>query len=428
MQHYAGNNLTNALKDIEHNKILKEDYNKVLLAMEKGRLLYLNNQPKEACDLLIEAEYRLEDWNTFYKRTLTGNKKIVSDQRYTKNGEPLPDANSNSLQQNTRVRGYVSSTTVPTFKALYKTEYLGTEIERPMVNYVIGLCGVKLKDDKPLTEAKRLTMLQDQLNIRKSPISNFVPYTPNPFIDMCTAFFYEQMMANNDAFIAYERAYKAFKEPNCFNNYGINMPVQLLPKLIKLSELLGFADRTDWYQKEWAKKETLTETNNTIILLEFNMAPRKYNKIIEVPLPDNTITTCNYPFVNAISYPVNKINVSTQKQTTVADIIFDINHTMVEVGAKETKNEMDERIRNGITSRTENNKTKYSLSADVSRRNYDTRSWQSLPLQIAYSYVNLTEGVNEITISYKTKGKTVVKSLKVNYTKGDKIIPIRIMD
>lgn len=428
MNHFAKNETNEAVKAIEHNKQLKEPYNKVLLGMEKSRLLYLNNQAAEASKMLFEVENRLEDWNSFFKRDITGSKEVISDHRYTKNGEQMPAADNN-FENRKNVRGAVTTTSVPTFKALYKTEYLGTYLERPMVNYMIGLCGIKLKDEKPLVEAKKLFLMQDRLNTRKTPIAKNIPYTPNPFIDMCTGFFYEQMGVTNDAFIAYERAFQAFKEPNCSLNYGITIPNQLLPQLIFLSKKLGYADRVEKYEKlQMGMSKVIEVEKNALLLIEFNMSPRKYNRFVEVDLPDQTTATCNSPFIQSVSEPVSEIKLIHNETIIGVDVISNFHHTMLNIEANEIRQEFDEYIRNNIDKKTEGEKITYSIPINIRKRNYDTRTWQSLPLQIAYCRANFKAGLNIITLNYTSNNKTISKVITINYSKGDKIIPVSIID
>lgn len=409
MDAYYVSQYDSALVELEQNNYIRQSYNLTLYKLEKARLLYLSNKPEEAAKLLIEAEATLDDNGKKYYRDLMGNKVYWSDNRYTIDGRPLPPPPKNmdeAMDQGSYVRGSVGYAMVPHIKSPAKTTYLCTNIERPLLSYQIGLCGITLHDDKPLVEAKLLYALQDKLNIRKTPVGPN-NYSPNPFLHMCSGIFFEAANELNSAFIAYELALKAYNDSNCFANYGVLLPQQLKTDLMLMSGKLGFTDRYDKYKNQFALTRTETNQQQVLLLIELNHTPRKnIGKTKEnEKFP--------YPYIEKVSAAATNLTLAIDGVTYEAPIINNLQYQLGDVAATAMKTVFYKNIKWTVEER-------YS--------NYDSRNWQTLPAQICYTRVPLKAGVQQVSIRYFSDNKLVQKSITINMNAADRVIPIRIID
>lgn len=409
MDAYYANHYDTALAELEQNKYIKEAYNLTLYKLEKARLLYLNNKPEEAAKLLIEAEVTLDDNGKKYHHDLMGNKVYWTDNRYTIDGRPLPPPPKNSdeaLEQSSYVRGSFGYAMVPHFKSAAKTTYLSTDIERPLLNYQIGLCGLALKDDKPLIEAKLLYALNDKLNIRKTPVSQH-NYSPNPFLHLCSGIFFEAANEMNSAFIAYELALKSYNDSNCLANYGLKLPQQLKTDLILMSSKLGFTDRYDKYKNQFALIPKETEQPQVLLLIELNHTPRKdIGKTKESE-------KFPYPYIKKVSGDATNLTVAIDGVVYEAPIINNLQYQLGDAVATAMETTFYKNMKWTVSERY---------------KNYDSRNWQTLPAQICYTKLPLKIGVQQLQVSYFADNKLVQKNVSVHMKTGDRVIPIRIID
>lgn len=409
MDAYYANQYNTALLELEQNKYLKQPYNAILYNLEKARLLYLNNNPKDASTLLIEAETWLDDNGKKYYRDLMGNKVYWADNRYTIDGRPLPPPPKNmdeAMDQGSYVRGSVGYAMVPHFKSVAKTTYLSTDIERPLLNYQIGLCGIALHDDKPLVEAKLLYALNDKLNVRKTPVGS-ANYSPNPFLHLCSGIFFEAANELNSAFIAYELALKSYNDSNCLANYGIKLPQQLKTDLILMSRKLGFTDRYERYKQQFALTPKETGQPQVLLLIEINHTPHKdIGKTKESE-------KFPYPYIKKVSGTVSNLSVTIDSTFYKAPIINNLQYQLGNVAAT-------------IMETTFYKNMKWTVSERY--KNYDSRNWQTLPAQICYTRVPLKAGVQQVSIRYFSDDKLVQKNITISMKADDRVIPIRIVD
>ncbi len=426
---YYQNNYTQALNEIEKNKYLCADYNKLLYLLEKGRLLYLQGNYEAASQLFIEAEQAQEDWNSFFYRDINGHKTYLMDNRYTRDGTPLPPPPKNmdeAMDQGAAgVRGSYGSASTITFTPPHKTVYACADFERPLVNYYIGLCGLQKLDDNPIIEAKRLELLMQQLDTRKFPP---MPgnYSSNPFIYMCQGIFYESKGELNDAFIAYEHALKAFEDPACIINYGLSLPQQLKQDLLDLSKQLGFMDKYSSYAKRFNQAQQDLPLNSSLVLLiEKQHVPHKDSKLLWLvpgqpePFEQNPHTAAwvkiNKVFVAPSAQPVNEVSVEAAGQTYLPAPINNLEYMMME--ATRTRIATEQRINTGAGANKQ-------LTAV---HNYDTRNWQTLPAAIDYVRIPLGKGMHELKIRYQLNGKWVEQPVQVNIQQSRQVMMVRVI-
>ena len=416
------NDFAKSLAELEKNEYLKEDFNANLYQIEKGRLLFLMGKYEDASKLFIEAELSMEDWKTFHYRSSKGESTYLMDKRYTKDGSSLPPPPSKTgdyfSQNYSQVRGSYGVATTASFKSPRNLKFICNDYERPMINFYVGLCGIKLNDDKPYVEAKRLNILMQNLDIRKFPMNpGPVGYATNPFIPLSSGIFYEAMGDYNNALIAYEKAVMCFEESYCYANYGVRMSTQLLVDVLSLLKKLGFQDRVEIFTKKypWVQADKSTINNTAILIVEEGYVPLKDQEVYWIV---NGRTTSEKPrWSNQGSQSTKNTRVIVKPQNYMAaNSIVGLNQTEMKgaviLNMDYAMNEvMKERLRiEGIK-----DTAAQASSMNSSIQNNDTRNWQNLPSKIAYYRVPLSNTTNEISISYyNIKGEKKMQKATVS--------------
>jgi len=416
------NDFAKSLAELEKNEYLKVDFNANLYQIEKGRLLFLMGKYEEASKLLIEAELSMEDWKTFHYRNSNGESKYIVDKRYTTDGSPLPpppaEVGDLIAFPSGKVRGSYGYTTVASYKSPRKLNFICNDYERPLINFYVGLCGVQLRDDKPMVEAKRLNNLMENLDTRKFAMNpGQVNYATNPFIPLTSGIFYESMGDYNNALIEYEKAVTCFEDKYCYANYGVNMPTQLLIDVLSILKKLGFSDRIEIFTKKypWVQTEKTTVNNTVILLVEEGFVPPKDQEVIwyydgqpsTVKIKGSTAKTQSTATTRVIirdqnNMPANAV-VGLNQNNLKGEAIMNFDYGMKVVLRERL---LLENVRNS-------DNVNGSMMSGIT--NHDTRNWQNLPAKVYYYRVPLSSSANEISISYyNIKGEKKMQKATVS--------------
>lgn len=416
--YYANKKFDSSIVEIDNNKYLSKSFNKNLYHIEKAKLLFENKQFDKASKLFIKASENIEDWNTFYFRDLFGHKVYLNDTRYSIDKKPLPPPPKNldeAMDQGANgIRGSYGFVKQITLKSPHKTEYISADYERPLINYYSGLCGLNINKDLTLVEAKRLNLLYDRLNTRKTPFTNRT-FSPNPFIPLCAGIFYEATGNINDAFIAYENSLKDFENENSLINYGLTIPNQLKLDLLRTSKLLRFDDKTLMYKNKFTELAYLSDSiqEGIIVLIEVNHSPRKqfsYLETIDSSHLERPLFT-SYPYVEKVSEPISDMLIEIEGINFQCDLVNNIHYMLTQVTEERIKNEFA-KIPN-----------KYTVNDRF--RNYDTRNWQTLPAQIFYSRI-VSKNASLVNIKYKVNNKWEYQKVEIPPTINQKVVRVFI--
>ncbi len=403
------NDYAKSATELEKNSYLKESYNQNLYKIEKGRLLFLMGKYEEASKPLIEAELSMEDWKTFHYRNTKGESTYLMDNRYTTDGSPIPPHSSVTgdyfNQNSSKVRGSYGYATSASFKSPRKLNFVCNDYERPLINFYVGLCGVKLQNDMPFVEAKRLDLVMQNLDTRKFPMNpGPVAYATNPFIPITIGIFYESMGDYNNALIAYEKAIACFENKYCYAHYGVKMPNQLLVDVLSLLKIMGFADKIESFTKKYpsVRAEKSEILNSAILILEEGFVPAKDQEIIWYY--DGKPSTQKIKGSKAQSQSTKKTRVIIQNQHNKganasiglnqnrlnATVIMNMDYAMNVV--------MKERI--ALEDEPHSSNVNGSMNSNI--LNNDTRNWQNLPSKISYCRVPLSNGNNNLVVNYQS--------------------------
>jgi tetratricopeptide (TPR) repeat protein len=410
MDAYYSHQYGSALAAIEKNEYLGKGFNEDLYRVEKGKLLYNDRRYQEASKLLIAASVNTEDWSTFYVRNLMGDKVYLH-----KNSGPV--YNPFHPGDTSRVIGQWSSTgheTMPDFKSPNKTKYVNSYFERPFVSYYIGLCGLQIDENMTYVEARRLNLLYDRINTRKSPFTDTV-FSPDPFMQLCAGLFYEATGNLNEAFIAYEQSLKDFENPNCEQNYGLSTPQQLKRDLITISGQLDFEDRHKEYKKRFdqATLDTNTSKAGILFLVDVNHSPRRQLEVLKM-VDSNKVfpEKYNYPYIEKVSEPITELSIEVENKQFDAAMISNMQYMLLDVCGKSIRNDFEKVNLNSINAR---------------HTNYDTRNWQTLPAQVFYSRVPIQQGAPvKVTLKYKISSEWKTKSIEIPDPGSKRLVQIQL--
>ena len=252
---YRNGNYQLALLEIDKNKVLKSKLNKQLYLLEKGRLLQLLGENDKAAKLLNDADEIAEGWSNIRPNLSAGVANF---------------SNLNSFN-NTQF-GFSQIAFEPSY-----LKYRSEHYERMMINYTKAISYINMgKRDETLVEAKRLLLLSQQLGDLKAIEYNFSSYVKDPFPELFAGLTFEWVGDYSNAFVSYENAYKSYIDKGTEVVYGIKTPRQLQDDLIRLSYLLGYNDKLEYYQNLFTKKYSPNNNNSELILfIEDGTIPSK---------------------------------------------------------------------------------------------------------------------------------------------------------
>ncbi len=228
----------------------KEKYgerNAVLYYMDRGMTLHLSGSYEKSNYYLSEAEKRID---ALYTKSIT-----------TESGAMF--TNDNLLP------------------------YEGEDFEKVMINLVMALNYVYLgKLDDALVEARKI---DHKLNLYNDKYEKKNVYKEDAFARYLSGILYEYKGELNDGFIAYSKAYGAFKDYSI--NYGTPVPAFLGEDLLRLSKALGLHDEHKKYREKfpnvkWIDIKEMQSNGELIFIYYSGRAPFKEDFFIDAPVPD----------------------------------------------------------------------------------------------------------------------------------------------
>ncbi len=229
-------NYAKAVYNIQHNKFYANKHNQILLNLELGKTLHLQQKYDSSNYYFNEADLLMED-----------HQKLSS--------------------------------------------YKGGNIDKILIHYYMALNYLYLnKNEDALVEAKRVNL---RLNIMsdKNSLKNKI----DPFAQILQGILYERMGDYDNAFIAYRDAFQLY-EKHGYNGYlGVNIPDQLIADLINAANKAGNVSERDFYcQKLNVSFEAIKDTakNKLLFFWENGIAPVKKEQYLSFRL---TKTPGNIP-------------------------------------------------------------------------------------------------------------------------------------
>lgn len=426
----ASGNYTEAMKELEKNKLLQKPRNKLLFLMEKGKTAHLMGDYENSNRYFNEADQLLENG-------LGGTMDAVV------------------------------GTLVNPMNQVYK----GEDFEKFMIHYYKALNYVYLgKPEDAIVEARRIGLQSQEQGDKFNNKEN--RYSKDAFSLMLQGLIYEYDGDMNNAFIAYRNAAEVYLNSKDQTYYGTPMPEELKKDLLRTAAAMGFTAELQRFETLFKLKytpEKAPEGGELIFFWENGLAPVKEQEefffslvkgddgslfftnvggTIIIPFSNgygsdfnvNSVQSLRATFPKYVSRPPfyssatltdGKTTVGFEKAEDINELAYktlqqrflkEMGKTLSRLAVKKSaeyvlresskgtgKNGKDNSLLEGLGFGVQ----LYSLLSEKS----DTRNWQSLPASISYTRIPLQNGKNTITLNLKaSNGTEETKTIEVTGT------------
>lgn len=425
----AAGNYTEAVKELDKNKLLQKPRNKLLFLMEKGKASHLAGDYESSNRYFNEADQLLEIGMGGAMDAVVGT--LVNPMTQT---------------------------------------YKGEDFEKFMIHYYKALNYVYLnKGEDAIVEARRITLQSQEQGDKYNDKDN--RYSKDAFSLMLQGLIYERDGDLNNAFIAYRNAAEVYLKSKDETWYGTKMPEQLKQDVLKTADLNGFTAELNYFEDLFGlkyKRTGVAEGGELIFFWENGLAPVKrqeelFFSLVRGSTGDLFFTnlggTIIIPFSHAnsgsnfsmegveslrVTYPkyiaqtpyYRSATLNNGQQTASFEKVEDINELAFKTLDQRFVNEMSKVLtrlavkksaeyvlRQSAKGNGKNGKDNPLLEGlGIGMQLYgllsekaDTRNWQSLPANISYTRIPLQKGSNTITLRLKRAGgndetKTIIIS------------------
>jgi len=427
-----------AITNIDQNKFLQKDRNKLLYLMEKGKIEHLRGN-YESSNALFEQAYIM-----------------IDDRIKTNAGQAIAAKFTNPMAE----------------------PYKGEDFEKVTIHYYMALNYFHLgMPDEALVEAKRINIKLYELNEKYSENKN--KYSEDAFSQILQGLLYEGTGDVNNAFIAYRNAEEIFNRGEG-SFFGTPMPEQLKKDLIRTAYQMGFKEEYEAYMQKYmpqpeantTKKKAATPPpapqpeGEAVVFWENGLGPAKDQIVITastagpffygsymdgdvleeiiIPIPTGT----DLGSINAIAIPKYRERESYYgKATVVADgkeYGFELAQDFYPIAKQCLKDRMLRETIDLVLRFAAKKAASAGLGAlgkellgdaggelvklggdiaGAATEKADTRNWQSLPATISYTRVPLKEGDNKLLIKkYGPNGIVDTDTITIPYKKGLQIV------
>lgn len=447
-------NFDNAIANIEKNKFLQKDRNRLLYLMEKGKLEHLKGNYEASNNLLEEAYIMIDD-------------KIK-----TNVGQAIAGKFTNPMAE----------------------PYKGEDFEKVTIHYYKALNYFQLgMPDEALVEAKRINIKLLEFNEKYTENKN--KYTEDAFSQILQGILYESTGDINNAFIAYRNAEEIFNRDGG-RFFGVAMPEQLKQDLLRTTKQLGFIQEHNDYRKKFnvapdpvpAKKETAKKgkgkgkkevkeekvpepvvvpppSGEAVVFWENGLGPAKDQIVITasggsgvfygsymdgeefveilIPIPTGT----DIGSINAIAIPKYRKRDNYYSKAAIEvdgkEQLFELGQDFYPIAKQCLKDRMLRETINLVLrfaskkagsaflgalaeqalGSTAGQVTKLGAdAAGAATEKADTRNWQSLPATISYARVPLKEGDNKFVLRKYGPQGIDTDTLTIPYKRGLQIV------
>jgi hypothetical protein len=167
--------------------------------------------------------------------------------------------------------------------------YEGEDFETVMINVVAALNYALLDQrDDALVEARKV---DHKLNVINDRYAKKNVYREDAFARYLSGILYEGRGELNDAFIAYRKAYDAYRVYQ--DQYGTPIPPTIPADLLRVTEALGLTDEHAEYRKlfptaTWISQKEFRSQAEVIVVSYDGLAPIKVSEFVDTPIPDGS--------------------------------------------------------------------------------------------------------------------------------------------
>jgi len=408
-------NYEKASRELDHNRLLHKNRNRLLYLLEKGKVEHLLHHYEKSNEYLNEADLLMESSRTSAKDIAAGT--LLNPMMQT---------------------------------------YQGEDFEKYMVHYYKALNYLQLhQTEDALVEARRISLR----TYAQQDVTKGNRYAEDAFSLTLQGMIYEKAGDLNNAFISYRNAANVYLE-NDGSYYGTQMPEQLKKDVLRLAWQNGFLDELERYESIFEMRfdpDVLTNDGELILFWENGLAPVKHQQTLFFTLLGEkggdvyfTESRGSYkiPFDRSVSYTeeqlslakthtfkiaipvyqpqppayhqasleidgnklilepaqnINELALATLQERRLKDLSFALTRLalkkVMEEAAKPKDDEKDKKKKNKQEALSLSLKL-FGLASEKA----DTRNWQSLPHSIYYVRIPLKPGHNKLSLTLGTGG------------------------
>lgn len=437
-------NFEQAIANIDKNKFLLRDRNKLLYLMEKGKVEHLNGNYESSNNYFEQAYILIDD----------------------------------------RIKTNVGQAVAAKFTSPMAEPYKGEDFEKVTIHYykALNFFHMGMPNDA-LVEAKRINIKLYELNEKYSENKN--KYSEDAFSQILQGILYESVGDINNAFIAYRNASEIYFK-NQGSYFGVPIPEQLKSDLLRTTNQLGFREEHEFYRKKFnvpappkstpkkgtgkkqntpAPQKEEIPTGEAIVFWENGLGPAKDQIVITasggggvfygtyhdgeedvqilIPIPPGA----NIGNINAIAIPKYRKRESYYKKAAIEvngkDQPLELAQDFYPI-AKQCLSDRMLRETIDLIVRFATKKASSAglgllgkelfgdvagdlikLGADAAgalTEKADTRNWQTLPATISYARIPLKEGENKFVIKKQGAMGIDTDTLYIPYKRGLQVI------
>lgn len=429
-----------AVDEIDSNKFLNKNRNRLLFLMEKGKMEHLLGNYKES-NALFEKAYIM-----------------IDDQITTNVGQLVAAKLTNPMAE----------------------PYKGEDFEKVTIHYYMALNYFQLGlPNEALVEAKRIDIKLLELN-EKYP-KNKNKYSRDAFSQILQGLIYESTGDINNAFIAYRNAAEIY-DADGGKFFGTPMPDQLKYDLARTAKQMGFMNEYNTYIQKYnlapiglvttggngkpVQPDPAVPAGEAIVFWENGLVPAKDQIILNFSageywfyasyMEDGVVQDIILPVpmgfdvgtVNAIAIPKYRKRDSFYNRAALVvngtEMPFQTGQDFYPIAKQCLKDRMLREIVDIVTRFAAKKAASAGMAAlgkqmfgddgeDIFRlggdiagaatEKADTRNWQSLPATISYARIPLQEGENKFTIKkYGPNGIVDTDNITIPFKKGLQIV------
>ncbi len=421
-------NYTQAIKELDKNKLLQKPRNKLLFLMEKGKACHLADDYENSNRYFNQADQLLEN----------------------------------------RIGGAMDAAVGVLVNPMMQS-YKGEDFEKFMIHYYKALNYIYLNlDEDAIVEARRISLQSieqsDKFNDKNTR------YSKDAFSLMLQGLIYERDGDINNAFIAYRNAAEVYLQNKDQTHYGVKIPDELKQDVLRMADKNGFTAELNRFEDLFGLKyqrKPEPEGGSLIFFWENGRVPIKQQEelffslikgsngnlfftnaggTILIPF-DHSYSNSNFSLEGIeslrVTYPkylaqkpyYNTATLDNGRETVLFEKAEDINELafktleqrfLKEIGKvltrlavkksaeyvlqKSAKNKDKDRKDDTLLKSLGIGMQLYSLLSEKA----DTRNWQSLPAQINYARIPLKAGTNIITLHLRdAEGAKESKSIEI---------------
>ena len=415
-QHIQNSDFGAAEKTLDHAKVLKRNRNQLLLALEKGKLAHVQGAYTISNQFFNEADLLMEDY-----------KKSLGDHALGVTVNPQLEV------------------------------YGGEDFEKVLVHYYKALNYLYLGDqDAALVEAKRINLQLQELNDQYKNVKN--KYAQDAFALNLMGIIYESRGDYNNAFIAYRNAIQCYMVDGVVGSYmNVSAPLQLKKDVIRTAQQMGFSNEARKYSELFglplneltrADKEVIVFWENGLVptkeewSLNFTLIPgsngivtfvnKEYNLSFPFPMKNNQQGLAGVSAMR-IAFPKYKDRISFYTDVTIeldgkeykTELVEDVGYIARETLQDRFMREMSNSLMRlamkkaaEMAVREQSQELGAVLSIiGAATEKADTRHWQTLPKEIRYARIPVSDDSQKLTL--RTKSSSTIKNIDVLIPKSN---------